>query len=211
MLPILFLMVSSIYANLVYTNHEITGMIIGTPCDANGQDLPPDTEPAPPQPKEGGTWHPFKSRAHFELADFIFRRNEMAGEQVDDLMHILASMDEEGQPPFAGQDDVYKSIDRIAEKDEWSSLTLWHADGDGVAEGEDTRTLPTWKQAKYDLWLRDAKKVVQAQISNPELKDHMDYAPRQVFGNKHQRVWSDFMSGNWAWDQCVSTFHFQLL
>lgn len=169
--------------------------------------MPPDTQPNPPLPKDAGTWHPFKSRSHFELADFMFRRNEMAGEQIEDLMHILASLDSEGQPPFAGRDEVYASIDKIAEEEEWSSLTLWHTDVDAVAEGGDTSTLPSWKQAKYDLWLRDSKKVVQAQLSNPEVKDYIDYAPRQVFGNKHQRVWSDFMTGNWAWEQCVSNIN----
>ena len=40
------------------------------------------------------------------------------------------------------------------------------------------------------------KALIQEQLSSPELKDYIDYAPRQVCGDRHQRVWSDFMTGN---------------
>ena len=61
--------------------------------------------------------------------------------------------------------------------------------------------MPAWKKATYDMWIRDPKSLIQKQLSNPEIKDFIDYAPCQVLGNNHQRV---CMTGNWAWEQCVS-------
>ncbi|KAG1790332.1 uncharacterized protein HD556DRAFT_1433411 [Suillus plorans] len=39
------------------------------------------------------------------------------------------------------------------------------------------------------------------QLSNPDFKDGFDHASCQVYSNNHERVFSDFMSGNWAWNQ----------
>ena len=80
-------------------------LLLGTPVDSNGDDLPSHSEGGPaatPQlPSNDGKsqWHPFESRAHFELADFIFHQNEMPGAQIDELMHIWASMPGHQAPP----------------------------------------------------------------------------------------------------------------
>ena len=58
---------------------------------------------------------------------------------------------------------------------------------------------------------RDPQILLDHQISNPNFKSHIDYSPRLVFGEQGQHVWSDFMTGNWAWSQCVSTSYTFLL
>ncbi|KAG2052978.1 hypothetical protein BDR06DRAFT_982938 [Suillus hirtellus] len=56
-----------------FTYHPV---LDGTPCDAEGFDLPPDQPPDQPlnhpSHPEHDTWHPFPSCGHFELANFIF-------------------------------------------------------------------------------------------------------------------------------------------
>ena len=56
---------------------------LGTPCDTDGPDLqvPSNTTsvPSPTTDQTDGSWHPFQSCAQFELADFLFRRDEMPG------------------------------------------------------------------------------------------------------------------------------------
>jgi len=56
-------------------------LLLGTPVDSNGDDLPSHSGDAPAAtqlPNDGKSqWHPFESQAHFELADFIFHQNEM--------------------------------------------------------------------------------------------------------------------------------------
>jgi hypothetical protein len=81
-----------------------------------GHDLP---DRSPPQKLSGNTtnpWEPFASRAHFELADFIFTQNRMSNTQINDLMHIWAAMPgQKGPPPFAQHDDLHCTVDAIPE------------------------------------------------------------------------------------------------
>jgi len=86
---------------------------LGTPCDLGGNDLPPNTPPVSHDEPDGTgpSWHPFKSRAQFELADFIFHRDQMSGGRIDELMDILATMDEGGTPPFSNHKELYSLIE----------------------------------------------------------------------------------------------------
>ena len=127
----------------------------------------------------------------------------MPSDQFNDLMHIWASI-ENKDPPFASIDHLHHLIDSIPEGElPWHGLSIKHVDAERLQDNPNT---PSWKLAEYDFWFRDAKEVIKRQLSNPAFKDHFDYAPKQIFGEQHQRVWSNFMTGNWAWKQCVSKF-----
>jgi hypothetical protein len=179
----------------------------GTPCDINGKDLPLGQAPSPHNLQAENPWTPFTSRGHFELADLLFRRSQMPSEQVDDLMQILAAMSETGVPPFAHGKDLHATIDSISVGNaEWQSFTVQHADANALSGTTQDQDVPPWKLGEYTVWFRDPRELLQNQLSNPDFADAIDYAPRQVFGDKGQRVWSDFMTGNWAWKQCVSNF-----
>ena len=64
--------------------------------------------------------------------------------------------------------------------------------------------MPEWMTAEYELWYRDPRKVIHGIFSNPSLADGIDYVPYREFEDGTQR-YGDFMSGNWAWEQCVRT------
>jgi len=162
---------------------------------------PPPTSSHPDQP-----WFPFNSRGEFELADLLFRRNQAPQEHVDDLMHIIHMLNPDGRPPpFADHQDMNRHIDAItAGEAPWQSFSVRHSEADS---GPDVNVAP-WKVASYDVWYRDPRELLHRQLSNPDFVNNIDYSPRQVFGDKGQRVWTDFMTGNWAWNQCV---HIQYL
>ena len=62
---------------------------VGTPCDADGNDLvPADTLPSPPTMQEQDDFSPYDNRVQFELADLIFRRNQMPARELDDLLTL---------------------------------------------------------------------------------------------------------------------------
>jgi Plavaka transposase len=56
---------------------------------------------------------------------------------------------------------------------------------------------------KYDIWFRDPCALLWNQLVNKDFDGEINYAPRQVFNVLDKRVWSDFMTGYWAWDQAV--------
>ncbi|KAG1842603.1 hypothetical protein F4604DRAFT_1884713 [Suillus subluteus] len=158
---------------------------------------PPADEPRDPA---DDTWKPFPSHGHFELADFLFWRNQMPAAQVDDLMQVLASFEANcGSPPFNGDAHLHDSIDSIPHDVPWQSLTLHHPDYEMNLDNLD---VPPWKCAEFDVWFRDPHELVKNQLSNPVFAGSIDYAPRQVFDKHSQRVWTDFMTGNWSWNQC---------
>ncbi|KAG1902266.1 uncharacterized protein F5891DRAFT_1186849 [Suillus fuscotomentosus] len=179
-----------------YIPHPI---LDGSPCDAAGNFLNGDHPPIPDHPTND-TWEPFTSCGHFELADFIFRWNQMSGKQVDELMQVLGSFKEfKGRPPFSSDRHVHHTIDTISSSAvPWQSLTLRHAASKNLPPGP---SVTPWKHTEYEVWYRDPRKLVRNQLANPEFTDNIDYSARQVFGEQGQCVWSDFMTGNWAWNR----------
>lgn len=138
----------------------------------------------------------------------------MPGAQVDDLMQIWAALNQDQPqpqpPPFASSHDLNQKIDQINDTKTWQSFSFSY---NGADLGDEN--LPAWKKTTYQLSVRNAKALIQEQLACPEFKDSIDYCPRQIFGDHKNRIWSDFMSGNWAWEQCVSLFsdlfsHFNL-
>jgi len=60
--------------------------------------------------------------------------------------------------------------------------------------------------AKYQVWFRDPRKVIRNILANPDLVNDIDYIPYRDFEDGKRR-YCDFMSGDWAWKQCVSDIH----
>ena len=55
---------------------------------------------------------------------------------------------------------------------------------------------------EYHLWYRDPRKVVHNILSNPDFNTTLDYTPYREFRDG-KRQYCNFMSGDWAWNQCV--------
>lgn len=165
-----------------YFRHPV---LDSTPCDIDGNDLAPEQTPSSPNSPAQNPWTPFAGRSHFELADLLFRRNQMPAQQVDDLMQILAGMNKTSVPPFANSKDLHTTIDSIHSGDvPWQSLAVRHADADGLwAQDPD---VPLWKLAEYNVWFQDPRELVRNQLSNPDFANSIDYSPRQVFGDEGQ-------------------------
>jgi len=161
-----------------------TSIYTGTPCNQEGVDLPPDSGPLSHislgQSESDSPWHPFQHRSQYQLADFLFCQNKTPQNQIDDLMDIWASMPEwNGQPPpFANHDDLLRKIDSITGDPIWECLSIHHTDA--FVEDE---SIPAWKRTSYDVWFRAPEALADLQLANPQFKDHIDYSPKQVFGD----------------------------
>nr|GAT45884.1 predicted protein [Mycena chlorophos] len=64
----------------------------GTPCDAQGHDLPPGTPPPPWDELNSDDYGPFESSAQFEFADFLYKREQMSGGSIDHLVRLMAGL-----------------------------------------------------------------------------------------------------------------------
>ena len=180
-------------------NSRYNIMLPGTPCDHLGRDLPAGAPP--PVADQIPSYEPFRDRADFELAEFFYMRNQTPAAQIDALMDIWASKLVDQAPPFIDHKDLYQTIDSIKHGDvAWKSFSVSYC-------GEDKDDIP-WMKAEYEVWYRDPLTILENQLANPDFDQKFHTAPYRKYNENGERVWSDLLSGNWAWKQAVS---YQLL
>ena len=186
-----------------YTQLALAALIItvsGKICDENGEFIPPDTPPTSDPNLTPQDWNPYKNRLQFELADFLYRRNQMSAGDINSILGLWAASltVHNDEPPFSNAKDLYSTIDSTLLGDvAWQSFSLQY---NGIRP---TCDVPPWMLAEYDVWFRDPLTLVRNILSNPDLKD-FDYAPFQEYSADGTHRFKDFMSGIWAWQQAVS-------
>ncbi|KAG1805024.1 uncharacterized protein HD556DRAFT_1429137 [Suillus plorans] len=167
--------------------------INGRICDEHGDDIPPNTPP-PPRPSNRGpdNWTPYANRVEFEVADFLYRRNQMSGGDIDFIFNLwAASLAAHGEtPPFANHVEMYNVIDSTPLGDvAWQSFSSEY--NGALPEGD----IPTWMTSEYDVWFRDPRILVHNILSNPDFEGEFDYAPLQEYDTSNgAHRFQDFMS-----------------
>jgi len=134
------------------------------------------------------------------MAEFLFKRNQMSGGDIDILLNLwaasLAAHDD--NPPFASHNDLYNTIDATPIGDvPWESFSVRY--NGAKPEGE----VPIWMETDFDVWFQDLHTIVKNLLSNPDFENEFDYAPFQEYDMEGSHRFQDFMSGNWAWKQAV--------
>lgn len=86
----------------------------GRICDEQGNDIPLDAQP-PLRPSDRGPadWTPYTDQVRFEVADFLYRHNQMSGGDIDFIFGLWAASlaPHSDTPPFANHVDMYDAID----------------------------------------------------------------------------------------------------
>ena len=169
------------------------------PCDNNGEFLPEGSPPPPWDHPPPTDFSPFENRTSFELADLLFRREQMSGGNINDLLQIWAStLPSDQDPPFNNKQDMYDTLDAITEGDApWQNFSI-SFNGE-IPEGDTT----AWKHVKFDVHFRDPRIVLHNQLGNPDFKNEKDFAAKEVRDKNNKRRYRDFMSGDWVWRQSV--------
>ncbi|KZT29788.1 hypothetical protein NEOLEDRAFT_1055280 [Neolentinus lepideus HHB14362 ss-1] len=165
-------------------------LYVGTPCDEHGSALKPGAPP-PVHPTAPPTdWFPYCGRGDFEIAEFLFKEEQMSGNKINRLMELWSAKSE---PPFHNAQSLYSTIDSTTVGDvEWDAFSVKYQ-GD-VPEGE----VPDWMTASYDVYYRDPHQIAQRMLSNPDYSGEIDYCAIQESLHGEPRL-KDFMSGAWAW------------
>ena len=125
-------------------------------------------------------WTPYNNRVKFEVADFLYRRNQMSAEDIDFIFKLWAAslMAHHDLPPFSNHTEMYNAIDSTPLGDlPWEFFSLEY-NGD-VPEGN----VPSWMSSEYDVWFRDLLRLVHNLLSNPDFEGEIDYAPVQAYSS----------------------------
>ncbi|KAF8257006.1 hypothetical protein EI94DRAFT_1774697 [Lactarius quietus] len=80
----------------------------------------------------------------------------------------------------------------------WSATSFKH----GSLTGAPWKMMPPhWMEQVYELNARDVLDVIQDQLATIAFKDQFDSTPYQEFNSNGDRIWSNLMSGHWAFKQ----------
>ena len=167
----------------------------------DGKELPADTPPLPRDlDREPDDWTPYNNRTEFEVADFLFRRNQMSAGNIDFILSLWAASlaPHNDEAPFSKATQMYDTIDETPLGDvPWQSFTLQFNGTRPAVE------VPSWMDTDYDVWFRDPRVLIHNLLSNPDFKDEIDLAPFQEHSSDGAHRFQNFMSGLWAWKQAV--------
>ena len=175
----------------------------GEICDENGESL---SSPQPQEANDCADWGPFRNRLRFEVADLLFRRVQMSGSHIDEILqHWTASLleiDHSASGPFRNHRDLYETIDHSMLVDNpWMSFTLSYG-----GKQPETGPIPTWMTTPTEIWYRDPRQLIHDIVGSPDFKDEIDYVPyHEYVGYQNNHRFHDFFSGDWVWKQAVST------
>lgn len=128
----------------------------------------------------------------------------MSGGNVDNLVDLWAAdlLQHGRKPPYADHHDLNEVIDSVKAGDvPWRSLKVSY-NGERPANNA-----PAWMDDIHHVWYRDPRLVIEKILENTEFRDSFDYRPYREYHDGKRR-WSDFMSANWAWKQCVSIYFY---
>ncbi|KAF7979332.1 hypothetical protein HWV62_42747 [Athelia sp. TMB] len=178
----------------------------GIPCDKHGNFLPPGTSPPPRQlpslePEDDpNDFRPYTDRLQFEVADFLFTRNQMSAGNIDTLLALWAASlaSHNDKPPFDSHKDLYSTIDSSSLGHvPWDSFSMRYKSTDPPHHGPP----PAWQAQEHEVWFRDPRILLKNMLSNPDFDGEFEYTPYHEYDADNNHRFQDFMSGDWAWKQ----------
>jgi len=93
---------------------------------------------------------------------------------------------------------MYESIDSISVGGvSWTTYELSYNGPRPVG------TPPRWMLETYELNLRDILSVFEEQLTSKEFDGQFEYVPYEEYDQAGSRVYSNLMSGNWAFHEAV--------
>ena len=119
----------------------------------------------------------------------------MSAGDVDELMDIWATSNDDDLSLFSSHEHMYATIDEIKH-----GVALWKSVSYAGHLGPDPLS---WQLQDYQVWHCDPDIVTTNMLDNPDFDGEFDYAPYVEVDKSGQRCWNELMSGNFAWRHAV--------
>ena len=160
----------------------VLSLPIGKICDEDGNKLPPNSPPpvhSAPQ-HSSDDWFPYESCVQFELADFLYRHNQMSQGDTDILLNLINAMltSHGDHAPFKNHSDMHNTIDATTlGKAPWDHFTLSY--NGLLPKGVSREDILGWMTEEHEVWFHNPMTLLENLLSNPNFKDEFDYTPYQ--------------------------------
>ena len=179
-------------------------LVIALPCDVNGDFISLHTQPPPNIPldaTEDNPWHPFEDRLAFDWAHYHFVELQSSEREINKGLDLwlAATLKAGGETslPWSSAAEMYATIDAIQEGDSpFQTIQFKYS-------GPLPPNPPCWMTETYELCTRDSRTLLHHQLATTDFADKFNYKPYRQFNHKGDRVWSNLMSGDWAWKEAV--------
>jgi hypothetical protein len=184
-------------------------------CDGGGVFLqaPWDSTLRPTPPSQDDQrihkWTPFEDRLAFDWAYYHYVTLQSSASNITEGLNLwLAASIKNGSAtggPWRNAKEMYVTIDSIQTGSLPFKSFKFHY------SGPKPLTPPHWMEQTYELNTRDVLAVVREQLGTANFSKQFDYVPYKEFNGKGERLWSNLMSGHWAFMQAVRLFLFIFL
>ncbi|KAF9552778.1 hypothetical protein CPC08DRAFT_768043 [Agrocybe pediades] len=172
------------------------------PCDENGKFLSKFAVPTPAVKQdemESNPYHPFEDRLEFDWAHYHFVQLQSSERKINKGLDLwLAAQLKAGinlPLPWSSAQEMYSTIDEIQEGD--APFETVHFKYTGTLPPNP----PSWMTATYELCTRDSRTLLHNQLATTDFARDFSSRPYRQFDSKGDRVWSNLMSGDWAWNE----------
>ncbi|KAF5361126.1 hypothetical protein D9758_009059 [Tetrapyrgos nigripes] len=176
------------------------------PTDQHGNALPPGTLPQPPPPLPNAhtpqAWEPFADRLEFDFAYCHFVKRQSSADEIREALDLHAAQaikcgaDSHGFQ-YDDANELYQLIDCIDDINvPWETHQISY-------HGPHPPTSPLWMTQTYKFVKRDIRQLFLQQMQETDFftSSTFNKSPYRQFNNSGQHIWSNVMSGDWAWKQ----------
>lgn len=151
---------------------------------------------------------PFQDRLAFDWAYYHYVRLQSSKSEILEgldiwratvVKHTCADLTGD-EVPWRNADELYETIDTVQAGDApWKCYQFSYS-------GPKPPTPPRWMEQTYELNARDVLHVLEQQLATSDFRDQTTCVPYQEYDPSGNRVYSNLMSGDWAFGQAVSFF-----
>ncbi|KAL0573826.1 hypothetical protein V5O48_008121 [Marasmius crinis-equi] len=111
---------------------------------------------------------------------------------------IESSGDSEYCAPFENAKELYATIDQIEEEN--TQWTTYHLSFNGKLP----ENPPLWMTTTYEFCTRNALEVISTQLMTESFHNSFNYTPYRQWNTQNERMYSNLMSGDWAWKSATA-------
>ena len=154
-------------------------------------------------------WTPFEDRLTFDWAYHHYVKVQLSAAKIaqglDFWLAIAIKHGSTAGVPWRNAKEMYEAIDSIKIGSlPFKTLAFRYT-------GPKPSMPPPWMEQEYKLNTCNVVEVIQEQLATSDFTSQINYIPYKEFNNKGERVWSNLMSGHWAFMQAVCPFPFFLV
>lgn len=144
---------------------------------------------------------PFRDRLEFDWAYYHFVRLQSSQSEIltglDLWRATVIKHGSDADVPWHNTHDLFKTIDSIrAGEASWKGYAFSYS-------GPKPHTPPQWMEEVYELNTRDVLTVLEQQLVTTDFDGQFETTPYQEFNAQGDRVYSNLMSGHWAYREAV--------